>query len=61
MLNTKPSSRVGAGAGVSRTRGAFVASWGLDGAAGGLQKFRIGKVIERYPSVAENFSLLLQN
>lgn len=61
MLNTKPASRVRADSGVSRTCGTFVTALGLDRAVGGLQKFRTGKLIGGYPSVAKNFSLLLQS
>lgn len=60
MLNTKPASRVRAGPGVSRTYGVFAAPLGLDRVVGGLQKFKIGKII-RYHRFAENFYLLLQN
>lgn len=59
MPNTEPASRVKADPGMSRTHGAFATPLGLDRAVGGLKKFRIGKMVGRYPSVAENFSLLL--
>lgn len=61
MLNMKPTSRVRADTSVSKTHEAFATSLGLDRAVGALQKFRIEKMVGRYPSVAENFSLLLQS
>lgn len=61
MLNMEPTSRVSAAAGVSRTPEAFATSLGLDRAVGALQKFRIEKMVGRYPSVVENFSLLLRS
>lgn len=59
MLNTKPASRVRGNPGVNRIHGAFATPLGLDRAIGRLQKLRIGKMIGRYPSVTENFILLL--
>lgn len=54
MLSTNPESRVRQDPGMSST-GAFATPLGPGRAVGGLQKFRIGKVIGWYTGVAENF------
>lgn len=53
MLRTNPESRVRPDPGMSST-GAFATPLGLGRAVGGLQKFRIGKVIGWYADVAAN-------
>lgn len=53
MLSTNPEGRVTPDPGMSST-GAFATPLGPGRAVGGLQKFRIGKVIGRYADVAEN-------
>lgn len=53
MLSTNPESKVRPDPGMSGT-GAFATPLGPGRVIGGLQKFRIGKVIGRYAGVAKN-------